>query len=180
MEGRRAGAYGLGFMLAKAGDRRLVGHGGGYPGHITRLVFDPEARLAVAVLTNAVDAPAEALALSVVRIIDKAASASVDSASERSIDRFCGRFANLWGVSDVGALGGRLHLMDPTGPDPTEGSAPPPRRGRHHAQVLEGDGYGAVGELMTYDFDATGRVTRVKGPGGLTSWPLADYQARTT
>ena len=180
VEGRRAGAYGLGFMLAKAGDRRLVGHGGGYPGHITRLVFDPEARLAVAVLTNAVDGPAEALALSVVRIIDKAASASVDSGSERSIDRFCGRFANLWGVSDVGALGGRLHLMDPTGPEPTEGCALLAVEDDTTLRVLEGDGYGAVGELMTYDFDAAGRVTSVKGPGGLTSWPLADYQARTT
>ena len=37
--------YGLGFAVTKVGERRLVGHGGGYPGHITRSAFDPDDRL---------------------------------------------------------------------------------------------------------------------------------------
>ncbi len=87
--------YGLGFSIITCGERRLVGHGGGYPGHITRTVFDPREHLAVAVLTNAVDAPAEELATAAVKLIDLAGK------HERPVDedaaRFCGRFANLWG-----------------------------------------------------------------------------------
>ena len=37
--------------------------------------------------------------------------------------RFCGRFANLWGVHDVASLGGQLLLLNPSLPDPTEGYA---------------------------------------------------------
>jgi len=33
--------YGLGFGIHKIGERRLIGHGGGFPGHITRTLFDP-------------------------------------------------------------------------------------------------------------------------------------------
>ena len=32
---RRGTGYGLGFEINEIGDRRLIGHGGGYPGHIT-------------------------------------------------------------------------------------------------------------------------------------------------
>ena len=51
-------SYGLGFGDRTIGDRRVLGHGGGYPGHITRTFFDPVDRLAVSVLTNAIDGPA--------------------------------------------------------------------------------------------------------------------------
>ena len=39
--------YGLGVQVAKVGDRRLFGHGGGYPGHITRSMVDGSAGIAV-------------------------------------------------------------------------------------------------------------------------------------
>ena len=53
--------YGLGMGLHEIGARAVVGHNGGYPGHITSSVADPVARLAVSVLTNAVDGPADAV-----------------------------------------------------------------------------------------------------------------------
>jgi len=55
--------------------RRLLGHGGGYPGHITRTLFDAQERFAVSVFTNAIDGPAAALARGVVRVLDLAARA---------------------------------------------------------------------------------------------------------
>ena len=52
--------------MTTVGERRLVGHGGGWPGHITRSLLDPVAGLAVSVLTNAIDGPAVELALGAV------------------------------------------------------------------------------------------------------------------
>ena len=122
VEGIANNAYGLGFGVVRVGGRRLPGHAGGYPGHITRTVFDPESRFAVSVLTNAIDGPAEPLALAVVKLLDLAARLEPDgSAASVGADRFVVRLANLWGVRDVALLGGRLVLLDPTAPDPTEG-----------------------------------------------------------
>ena len=52
--------YALGLGTQTDRRARLIGHGGGFPGHITCSVADPAARLAVSVLTNAIDGPARA------------------------------------------------------------------------------------------------------------------------
>jgi CubicO group peptidase (beta-lactamase class C family) len=166
--------YGLGFSIAKAGERRLAGHGGGYPGHITRSVFDPDARLAVSVLTNAMDGPADELAVGVVKLLDLAADKQ--SLPHAGQDRFCGRFANLMGVFDVASLGGRLLLLRPVGPDPTDGYAELKVESDTLLRVEAGPGYGAVGEPIAYAFTPDGNVSSVKGPAGLTAWPLDTYR----
>lgn len=174
-------AYGLGFNIVKAGDRRLVGHSGGYPGHITRTVFDPDDRLAVAVLTNAIDGPADELAITAVKLMDLAARQEPDPAARQQPDaapglqRFCGRLANLWGVQDVALLGGRLMLLNPTVSDPTVACATLEVEDDTTLRITEGPGYGAVGEPMTFTFTDDGQVASVRGGGGLTWWPLADF-----
>jgi CubicO group peptidase (beta-lactamase class C family) len=165
--------YGLGFSVQTVGGRRLVGHSGGYPGHITRSLFDPDARLAVVVLTNAIDGPAGDLAASVVKLIDLAAS------QEPSPDNgtpFTGRFANLWGVRDVVTLAGRLLLMDPTVLDPTDGYSELAVENETTLRLTAGPGYGAVGEPVRYVFAPDSAVVSVQGPGGLTSWPIETFR----
>jgi D-alanyl-D-alanine carboxypeptidase len=166
-------AYGLGLAITKAGDRRLRGHSGGYPGHITRSVFDPDDRLAVSILTNAIDGPASDLVTVAVKLIDLAAR---DPLSDNGSARFAGRFANLWSVRDVVSLGGRLLLLDPTSPDPTEGYAELVVESDTRLRVAKGPGYGAVGEPVEYAFGADRSVTSIHGPGGLTLWPLGSYR----
>jgi len=188
VDGEADGGYGLGFSLVGCGDRRLVGHGGGYPGHITRTVFDPADRLAVAVLTNAIDAPAEELALGAVKLIDLAGGGAGESAGTAGTAnatatagepdprqrRFTGRLANLWGVRDVALLGDRLFLLDPTAADPTASAAELAVTGGTTLRVTRGPGYGAVGESMEYAFTDSG-VASVRGAGGLTWWPLDGF-----
>ena len=177
VEGIANNAYGLGFGVVRVGGRRLPGHAGGYPGHITRTVFDPESRLAVSVLTNAIDGPAEPLALAVVKLLDLAARLEPDgSAASVGADRFVVRLANLWGVRDVALLGGRLVLLDPTAPDPTDGFSELEIEGETTLRVTRGSGYHAVGETAEFSFGGDGRVETVRGPGGLTWWPLEDYR----
>ncbi len=116
--------YGLGMGVQEIGARAVVGHNGGYPGHITSSVADPVARLAVSVLTNAVDGPADALTHAAVRLIDLAcgdrARPAEAAGAEDALTRFTGRFAGLWGVFDVALLGGRLFLCHPAAVDPVE------------------------------------------------------------
>jgi hypothetical protein len=168
--------YGLGFAVTKAGERRLLGHGGGFPGHITRTLFDPDARLVVSVLTNAIDGPAQELANNVVRLIDLAAS--LPPAADTGQARFCGRFANLWTVFDVTSLSGQLVLLNPQAADPSELFSDLVIADETTLRVSAGPGYASVGEPMSYTFTDDGRVLSVSGPGGLTMWPFDAYPPR--
>jgi D-alanyl-D-alanine carboxypeptidase len=67
--------YGLGVDLRTEGERELIGHGGGYPGHITRTWIDPAGQVVVSVLTNAIDGPADVLARGLLRLLDLALAA---------------------------------------------------------------------------------------------------------
>src|SRR3954451_12308399 len=71
--------YGLGVDVRTEGERELIGHGGGYPGHITRTWIDPVGQVVVSVLTNAIDGPADGLARGLLRLLDLALAAPEDA-----------------------------------------------------------------------------------------------------
>jgi CubicO group peptidase (beta-lactamase class C family) len=54
---RWTGAFGLGFMLVRSGERTYVGHTGGMPGHITGLFTHRESRTGGLVMMNSTSAP---------------------------------------------------------------------------------------------------------------------------
>jgi CubicO group peptidase (beta-lactamase class C family) len=163
--------YGLGLAVTKVGDREVFGHGGGYPGHITRTLVDPEQRVVVSVLTNAIDGPAGQLAEGLFRLLDLAAS---KDRGDQDLTRFTGRFANLWGITDFVVLGGRLYATDPSGPNPAEEPTPLEADG-DTLRVTGGNGYGSYGESYHFTFDANGAVESVGGSSGLRSYPIDKF-----
>lgn len=167
--------YGLGFDVTKIGDTELFGHGGGYPGHITRTLVDPGRRYVVSVLTNAIDGPAQQLAELLPRLLDLATSEERPGETEIDPSRFTGRFADLWGVVDVALLGGRLYALSPSLADPTDQAVPLEVVDEHTLRVTGGSGYGWYGEPYLYDFDDDGSVRSLRGTSGHTRWPLESY-----
>ncbi|MFG1816444.1 serine hydrolase domain-containing protein [Kribbella sp. NPDC049174] len=159
--------YALGLQVTKVGKREVFGHAGGYPGHITKTFVDGERRLAVSVLTNAIDGPAAQFAEAALKLIDLAASKDRGSADAR----FTGRYANLWGVTDIALLGGRLYALDPTAADPAAEPTPLEPDG-DYLRVAGGSGYGSYGESYRFTFDADGRVETVRGSSGLLAHPI--------
>jgi D-alanyl-D-alanine carboxypeptidase len=173
--------YGLGMIIDRIGEHRVVGHSGGYPGHITRSYFEPAMGLVVSVLTNAVDGPAAELSAGILHLVDaslaQSPSQSLSSAPEpvgSSIDpaRFTGRFANLWGVVDVVQLGDRLVSINPGAANPLDGLDELEILDEATLLIRSGNGFGSVGERMLYEFDDAGAVTLVRGGGGMSLWPF--------
>lgn len=175
--------YGLGFQVATVGKRRLLGHGGGYPGHITRTYFDPTDRLAVSVFTNAIDGPAAAWAAAALKLVDLAvAGRTADAAQGDDRDtamraRFCGRFASLWGVFDIVDLGGQLYQLSPAIADPTAAVTKLDVVDDDTLRVVETPGYGSPGELVRFDRDDAGDVVRVRAGSGMSAYPFDAYRA---
>jgi len=62
---------GFGFSIEKIGNTTLVGHGGGFPGFITQSGLIQDQKIAIVVLSNAVDGPAYMLLCGIVRILNK-------------------------------------------------------------------------------------------------------------
>ena len=171
--------YGLGLFVEEIGGRTVVGHSGGFPGHITQSWLDPESGLAVSVLTNCLGGPATEWATNLIRLVDLAVNApdkKVADAPGYDLDTFTGRFATDWGVFDVVNLGGRLVSLTPQG-DPALSAT--------ELTVVDADtlmpapeaGFGAVGEPVRFQRKAPGDIEWVRLGGG-RAWPIAAYRQR--
>jgi len=174
--------YGFGFEVAVIGERRVLGHGGGYPGHITRTFFDPVDLLAVSVFTNAIDGPALGWATVAVKLVDLAASGDrrnehVGGSPDALRATFCGRFATLWGVYDIVDLGGRLFQLSPVAADPTVSVTRLEVIDADTLKIVETAGFGSPGERLTFKRDETGAVMSVRGGAANTAYPIDAYRA---
>lgn len=171
--------YGLGLQTFALGDRVLIGHSGGYPGHITRTWCDPESGVSVAVLTNAINAPASALATGIFRLIDRLARRHRDRPAAPAAlapESFAGRFASLWGAFDLAVFDGRLYEIDLASDDPTAGlgELDPLDEARLSFSAAP-DGYASEGEPFEIERDAAGVPLAVRGGSGMTARRLAAY-----
>jgi D-alanyl-D-alanine carboxypeptidase len=150
------GSYGLGMAGESFGEHRAVGHGGGYPGHITRSLLDPETGLVVVALTNAVDGPAAQLAAGILKLIDNAAAhpATDGQPFDDVLDRV-GRYRNLWGMLDIGVVGSRLLATHPAEWDPLEGADELEVIDHDRFRIVAGSGYGSIGEFVKFAADGS-------------------------
>lgn len=175
VRGKQRGRYGLGLALGKIGDRELIGHSGGYPGHITITWIDPKDGLIVSALTNAVDGPAAFIAEGVIKLIDMALTAAKEEPEPIPEDLyFTGRFANLWGVFDVADLGGILHVINPRVSDADMAHG---RLTVKNGQLINEavPGFGTTGEPVSVDYDESGQISSAM-LGAMTSWPIEKFR----
>lgn len=170
-------AYGLGLIRTTVNGRQYWGHSGGYPGHITMSRFDPERRLAISVLTNAVDGPAQALNTAILRMIDVALDdkAKAQEHDPAALEKFEGRFTTLWGVTDVLDLGGRLYMLTPTLENPAATAIGLELQPNGGLKVVDDPGFGGYGEVMRYTFRDDGSVEKIRGASGQTMVPLEAF-----
>lgn len=170
--------FGLGFEIGQVGERTLVGHSGGFPGYTTRTWCDPQAAIAVSVLTSCNGGPADTMASRLFRLLDLALAGPADGGDDPDgLERWTGRFANLWGRLDVALLGGRLVLLGPGSPDPSHGHLGLVPEGEHALRSEAVDGTGPVGELVRYAWADDGSVASLRS-GGVTAWPVEVFRDR--
>ncbi|MFC7879512.1 serine hydrolase domain-containing protein [Isoptericola sp. NPDC057391] len=167
--------YGLGFEAREIEDRRVVGHSGAFPGQLSRTWADPAAGVVVSVLTNGVDGPADTIATGLFALVATALDAGAPTADEAAVlGRSTGRFANLWGLTDLVRLGRDLWLIDPRGEDPLAGAERLVADGEGLRLPVE-PGFGAPGERVEVLAGDDGRPAGIV-VAGVTSWRAEDYE----
>ncbi len=105
--------YGLGIDIEHLGSRKTIGHGGGFPGHITKSIADPDDELVVIVLTNCLGGPASMIAKGIFEIISYYQKNTSDKAPKHNLAKLQGRYMNLWGMAEVVVTGDKLVVAFP-------------------------------------------------------------------
>jgi CubicO group peptidase (beta-lactamase class C family) len=173
------GGYGLGMDVATIGERRVVGHSGGFPGHTTRTSLDPTDRLAISILTSESAGIAGTLMQAAVKLINLAQSQE-PARDAAALDRYTGRFVSLWGFLDIVRLGNQLFAIGPNVDDPTVQPVKLEVMEEDVLKIEETDSFGSPGERVTYQRDAEGTVTKLIFAGS-TQYPegtMQDYLER--
>ncbi|WP_072313557.1 serine hydrolase domain-containing protein [Agrococcus sp. Marseille-P2731] len=161
--------YGLGLMLRTLDGREWAGHGGAWTGQATRTLVDAERDIVISVFANAIDGPAEELAIGVAGIVQTAVDAAEQTGSGADQEQlalarsFEGTFASIWGRIDVVELGGRLLCINPTAPDPLQLADVLEPLDDERVRIIASTGMGAGREIATAERDAAGRVVRWRG-----------------
>jgi CubicO group peptidase (beta-lactamase class C family) len=151
-------SYGLGAISSAVEDWECFGHSGGFQGYITRSSVVPAKDLAVSVLTNAVDGPAEVWMDGALQILKRF---EADGAPTAKASDWRGRWWSSWGPTDLVAVGERVLLASPGLANPffkvPEAAIDRPDQ----ARIVEAGGFGSYGEPVRLVRGEHGQVMSV-------------------
>lgn len=166
--------YGLGWIMREIGDRTVIGHSGGFPGHITQTWGDPGTGLSVSVLTNRLASPASDWATAIVNLVDKAVAECVDDQTPDV--SWAGSFRCLWGGTWLVPVPGKVLSLSPEDADPGTGmTVLTDEDGQLRA--ADKDGFGDAGEVLRVERDAEGALLSITSTG-ITSWRADEFERR--
>lgn len=151
--------YGLGFEIDYVGDRKLVGHGGGFPGHITKSIFDPKDKYVVVVLTNALRSGASRIAFSIFRTIDYVHNN--DEPIKKNLLKYAGRYEGLWYGVDIVPLGQKLLSVGTDSWEPFQDPEELEHVSGDKFKVSKTTSFGSEGELVKFVMDKSEKVEHV-------------------
>ena len=160
--------WGIGFDISRIGDRTTVGHGGALAGFRTEIAFSPEEKIGVIVLTNAEDGNSgfyvnQIFTLLAPAIKKAAAPTPVVAQADPEWNKFVGTYRESWGDREILVMNGELVMIDPTADDPKESLLKLVPAGKNKFRTVEESlNYGEIGEFVTFELGADGKVTRMK------------------
>ncbi len=161
--------YGLGLEIEYFTERRVIGHGGGFPGQSTKSLFDPKDKIVVIVLTNCIDGPAGWIAKSIYSIIDYFQQNTPTTKPKHDLKKLEGRYMNLWSVTNIVVTGDKVVSTYPN----TWDTLYKPQRLEYiddtTFKVVESDSFYSEGELVRFNIK-NGKVESLDYTGA-TMWP---------
>lgn len=162
--------YGLGYEIEYVNDRRLLGHGGGFPGHITKSYFDPKDKLVVIVLTNAMGSWSTYMDKSIIKVLDFFQK----NHPNPELEKYEGRYMNLWWSADMVAGKDRLMVGASYSWEPFENADELERINGNVFEISKTDSFNSVGERVEFQAAPDGKINVITYAGA-TALPEADY-----
>jgi CubicO group peptidase (beta-lactamase class C family) len=159
--------WGIGFRVYREDGRTCFGHAGLVPGHAAEVRLLPAEKIAIIVLANAEDAwpfayVQRATALLVPAIAGASSTGPTPAGPDPGLSRYVGRYRNAWGDSQVLLGPSGLRIVAPLNLDPTEGMETLIPVAPHTFKIESSNGYGAPGELATFELGSDGIAVSLK------------------
>jgi D-alanyl-D-alanine carboxypeptidase len=161
--------YGLGIEVEFVGKRRTIGHGGGFPGHITKSIVDPKDELVVVVLTNCIDGPASLIAKGIYGIIDYYQQNTPTTKPKHDLIKLEGRYMNLWSMANIVVTGDKVVSTYPDSWWPLTTPEELSYVDDSTLKVSKTDSFSSEGELVK--FNIKGNKVESINYNGSTMWP---------
>jgi Beta-lactamase len=155
--------YGLGIMSGELEGCSWFGHIGVFPGYVTRTAVVPQWEVAVSIVANANDGPANPWVDGALRIMSRFAAAGPPTGA---VADWTGRWWSLWGAVDLVPVGDKVLIAQPALLAPFAGAGEITVSDRLSGRVTAANGFGNFGERARRVSEASGRVTSVQ-LGGL-------------
>jgi len=152
--------YGLGFEHYTIGEHRFIGHGGGFPGTVTRSIVDPIDGFTISIAINTQAASGD-LSKGIVTLLDSLGYAAPDT----KILKFEGRFADMWSTYQVVATADGLRGYWPNSWFGFEEYETLAVIDDTTLRISKSDGFASEGERITYTFNDDGSIKSVVNAG---------------
>lgn len=165
--------YGLGLDIVYPCDRYTFGHAGAFPGQRTRTICDSANNLIITVLVNCIDAEPTTMAKDIYSVIDYFKKNTSINKPGHNLNRYTGRFANLWSITDIVTLGDKIIAVFPNSWRPFDDVEELQCIDADTFKVIKASGLRSEGELVRFNFDNQGAVDSMQYWG--TMWPIAEY-----
>jgi hypothetical protein len=158
--------WGWGFMVMRIQEKTYIGHGGSLMGFRTNFMLNPEDKVGVIVLTNADDGDPMVYSQ---KAFDWVGSAVAEVYGEKPAEKkadpawkqYVGKYRSPWGDTQIMVLEDELVAISPNLDDPTLDILKLKPVGPHTFLMEMKAGFGAPGELATFELDDDGKVKRL-------------------
>ena len=161
--------YGLGTNSGKLDGWSWFGHGGGFPGVVTRTAMVPSQGLCVSVLTNVAEGSSPLWLDGALNILKRFHDDGVPTAA---VADWTGRWWSIWGPTDLVPVGDKVLLALPGLSNPFQKVAELQVTGPDEARIAVASAFGSYNEPVRRVRDAAGEVVRLRIASG-TAMPEA-------
>jgi D-alanyl-D-alanine carboxypeptidase len=170
--------YGLGLEIEYLKKRKTFGHGGGFPGHITKSLYDSKNELAVVALTNCIDGPAAEIVKGIYGIIDYFQENTSETRPKHDMSKLEGRYMNLWSINDIVVTGDKVVAASPGSWRPFQVVESLEYVSDTALRIADADSFGSEDELVNFNLK-NGKVESLSYSGA-TMWPEEVWINRQT
>lgn len=154
--------YGLGLEVFWINKKKVVCHGGGFNGFITRVLLDPKLDIGVVVLTNSLESSAGGIARGILEAIyDALDNTSKHKGDISSYKKYEGIYRNVWGDTVIAQFGKDLLAFSPHARLPLKFATKlKPGKGNHQFILKDKGVFDARDETASFDKFKSGKAQR--------------------
>ena len=149
--------WGLGFAIARRGDKTFVGHGGSCPGYRTQLTLKTDEKIGTVVLANASGVAANDYGKVLYEIFSPVADSKSD-ASDAAVAKYIGSYSDYpwWGETLFFSWGGELASIGLPTMDPMKEMDRYKKTGDHEFRRIRKDD--SLAETIVFEMGPDGRA----------------------